>query len=80
MPTGCTPRGARSPPPCTPPVWRECLRGEKGTIVGVAGVEHVEIGVVDGSGKSLEAHFVAVGRGESFGVESGLGGVEERVD
>ncbi len=77
--TGYRRRGARSPPPCRPRVWRGCLGGGRITVVGVGGVENVEVCVVDGGGEALHAHLVALGV-DALAVESGLGDVEEGVD
>ena len=54
---------------------------DRGTVVWVVQIQHVQVGVVDGGGESLQPHFVRVGMGcESFIMDGGFRYVEEGVD
>lgn len=76
----CILRDARSTPPCIPTTWHVSLYVKRYTIIGIGGIEYIEIGIVDGGGESLQSHLIAIWTGEAFAVEGGLGDVEKGVD
>ena len=64
--------------PCKLIVWHGFLSWRRGTVVGIEHVEYVEIGIVDGGGGAVEAHFIC--GGVSFGVVGGFRDLMEGID